>query len=113
MTSERFWEVTEGYFAEGHKEGWLDKLLAIEHLPQNDDPVFAIPDPNPDRKEKGKGGADGEKGEGAGGDKPKPSSPKVRCKSSQVEAALVVCVRVRVRVWLEWVLVLCVLNSSA
>lgn len=80
MTSERFWEVTEGYFAEGHKEGWLDKLLAIEHLPKNDDPVFAIPDPKTDRKEKEKG-----EGEGAGagaGDKPKSpkpsSSPKVR-----------------------------------
>lgn len=74
MTSERFWEVTEGYFAEGHKEGWLDKLLALEHLPKDDDPAFAIPDPgsNAGRK-KGEGG-------GAGGDKTKqqkPSSPKV------------------------------------
>ena len=30
VTSERFWEVISGYFAEDHKRSWMEKLLDIE-----------------------------------------------------------------------------------
>lgn len=79
VTSERFWEVTEGYFAEGHKEGWLEKLLDIEHLPKDDDPVFKIPDKN---SKKDKDEDDEKEKEKSDRDKPptkqqKPASPRV------------------------------------
>ncbi|CAN0088903.1 unnamed protein product, partial [Scytosiphon promiscuus] len=74
LTSERFWEIMGSYFAEGHKEGWLDRLLDIEHLPKSDDPAYTIPEPDVDNQEQKQSDKEGGgKGEGEDGSKKKRS----------------------------------------
>lgn len=73
LTSERFWEIMGSYFAEGHKEGWLDRLLDMEHLPKSDDPAYVIPEPDADQERK-QTEKEGGKGEGEDSSKKKRSS---------------------------------------
>lgn len=66
MSCERFHEVVNEYFPEGHSVGWVDKLLDLPHLPKADDPIYTIPEPNRRREKRGRG------------DKDKSSKPKVK-----------------------------------
>ena len=78
--------MIESYFAEGHKPGYVDKLLDIEHIPRDDDPIYKIPDRDPQKskdgaEEKDKDAEEEEKEKGGEDKTPskqqKPTSPKV------------------------------------